>query len=111
MHAVDRALERYGLIPTPSEWRQALIDIIDAAERIPPARALLLRNDGAKEHWACQLGARAVVAVYDPQTACIVSLVPIARELVERHGQTRNQRHHVPRRRDKAERYQPEWED
>ena len=109
-HAVDRADNRFGLEPTPQEWRQLLLDIIEAAGQIGAPRAILLRRAPPAEHWACRIAGCPVVAVYRPDLACIITLVPFARRLAERHAFKRTQKKHAPRRKDAAGRYRPRWE-
>jgi hypothetical protein len=110
-HAVARASDRFGIEPTPFEWRQLLLDIIDAAGCIGLPRAILLRRESDTEHWAALIKRCPVVAVYHPDTACIITLTPFARRLAERHDMSSAQREHAPRRKNRAERYRPQWGD
>ena len=109
IHALDRAFERFGIDPAPRYWRQALLDIIEAAARIGLPRAILLRRETEVEYWCCAINGCQVVAVYRPDHACIITVTPLTGRAKRDDHRHYNRR--TPRRKDKADRYRPRWGD
>lgn len=75
-HATDRAASRYGLQPNETDWRNALLAITGAVLHEPSAAYLMARNQDGTERWIVQLGAAAVIALYDPERALVITLLP-----------------------------------
>ena len=76
-HAAERAAERYGLTPTRAEWSRAVLDIIDTIAGDSRAASLVAIKPGGKEEWLVNLAGSAVLAIYAPSTAVIVTLRPV----------------------------------
>lgn len=74
-HADERIWERFGYGATTADWRQAGLDIMDAAVGERRA-ALLIRRCHGKEWWYVRVGPCAVRVVYDPNKAVIVTVLP-----------------------------------
>lgn len=83
-HARSRAAERLGFEPTPDQWREAALSILDtiAGQRIA---ALLIRKSvpygGVSllmkgEIWAVKIGARQARVIWSPVNAVIVTVLP-----------------------------------
>ena len=99
-HAVERATKRYGITFDPQEWRQMLLEIL-AVRAGEPGRALFVGSPhtfpGTAEY-QLMLGDRMVKVSYDPNTACIVTVVPLSRKMkgsrynIRGEGQTRRER-------------------
>jgi hypothetical protein len=83
-HAAERAAERYGLTPTEADWSQCVLDIIDTVGGDRCAALLLRIFVDDKERWLVHLAGEEVVAIYDPNTATIIT-VQRARRSVENH--------------------------
>ena len=75
-HARSRAAERYGIHATIDEWRRAVMDIMDAVSGAAARATLLARLPAERERWLVRLGTRAIVVVYLPRAALIVTAIP-----------------------------------
>lgn len=76
----QRDAEAAGLSPSPGDWRSVLLDILDAAEGVPDAAARFLCCGYAeREIYRVNLAGRLVRAVYSPDAALIVALLPDSR--------------------------------
>ena len=78
----QRDAEAAGLAPVPGEWRSALLDILDAAEGTPSAARFIGCGYAGRELYAVTLCGRIVRAVYSPEAALIVALLPDQRVAV-----------------------------
>jgi hypothetical protein len=74
-HAAQRAAERYGFTPTREDWRQAFLDITDAATGARNSAVLLRRYFDGIERWTVRLAGRPVIAVYNPLEALIITIL------------------------------------
>ncbi len=73
-HARQRVSERYGVTPTPSDWRLAQADILDGR-----AVRTRCRPDGeAGDEYLVRLGSTAARVIFSPDTSVIVTVVPPA---------------------------------
>lgn len=104
-HAAERAAQRYGVTATKHDWKQAVLDIIGAVAGDRPAKAMLLgRDQRHTERWGVTICGRAMVAIYDPEAAAIITVIPWGRELGNRYAPG-IQSKHQPRRRESSDRY------
>ena len=69
-HAEDQILSRYLYEPTPADWRAAFLDIVDRRSCL-----LARQRDGIERH-IVRVGNVAVVIVYDPATATMITVLP-----------------------------------
>lgn len=109
-HAVQRAWERYGIDASPGDWLQAFLDITGVMLGEVPPRAILLAHKHALggERWAVRLGRHSVIAVYEPDRAQIVTVLPMRdRNLVKRYATPPRQAGRV--RRETDDRYRHDW--
>lgn len=74
-HAAERAAERYGLVPSVAEWGQAILDITDTVLGLRSGAVLLARK-GMMERWLVNIGGAAMIAIYDPSQAAIITVQP-----------------------------------
>jgi hypothetical protein len=70
-HADDRMAERYGFVPTVTEWRNILLAIWDG-------RSVLSRRDvdGREVHYV-SIGRVPVRVVYSPWDAVVITALPL----------------------------------
>lgn len=88
-HADIRAHERFGIEATAADWRAAVLSIWNTlAGETPTALFLGVIADG-KEAWGLHLGGHDVRVVYDPATACIVTVTDLRRRAI---GEKRHQK-------------------
>lgn len=73
-HARVRAWQRYRAVATPEGWRQVWLDIVDTAAGERVAAALVGHSWDGKEVWRVELDGQMVDAVYDPDTATVVTV-------------------------------------
>ena len=75
-HAVAQAAARYGIAPAWEEWERARQAIIAAVLRESSDAVLLKRGDDGGERWLVRLGDDPVIAIYRPEDALIVTVLP-----------------------------------
>lgn len=86
-HAAERAAERYGVVPSVEEWGQAILDITDTVLGLRSG-AILLARKGAMERWLVRIGGAAMIAIYDPSQAAIITVQPSSLFPTKRSGIT-----------------------
>lgn len=96
-HAAYRAAERYGIKASVLDWHGLLIDITDTVLGIRASAMLLRRERSGVERWLARLGPSAVIVIYDPNEAAVLTLLPAdaktAQHKVARHfGRSRRER-------------------
>lgn len=74
-HAMQRAIERYHLVPRDDLWRQALIDITDTVEGFSNAAEFKRAMPNGREKWVLTVDGTRVPVIYDPETACVVTVL------------------------------------
>lgn len=75
-HAIEQAAARCGVVASAEEWEAARQAIIASVLGEPSgAMRLKVRADGS-ERWLVNLAGRAVLAVYDPERALIITVLP-----------------------------------
>jgi len=70
-HAAQRFNLRYGAFTENADWITAFLDILDG-------RSIMLARDpatGIEKHLAKVAGIEAIL-IYDPSTACIITVLP-----------------------------------
>jgi hypothetical protein len=77
-HARLRARERLGFDPTPADWRDAALAILNtlAAGRTASEEAMLVRLTGAAEVWRIPIATRQALVVWSPKLASIITVLP-----------------------------------
>ncbi len=73
-HATERALERYGVDASLADWQRAVADIMDVVAGTGCA-AMLLRRYANAEHWIVRVNGEAMIAVYSPASAVILTVL------------------------------------
>lgn len=103
-HAEQRALDHFGLRPSPSDWLDVVAQITDR-----PPRALLMwshqRSNGLKERWLVRLCGQQVTIIWAPDSNPLIVTV-LAREYAHASPQVeqmlkrpmRTQDHDAPNR-------------
>jgi hypothetical protein len=76
-HARVRILERYGFIPTELEWMIAFLDVTDQ-------RTILTRRERDREYHYVRIGVQIVRAVYCPESAQFITVLPLSRPKAKR---------------------------
>ncbi len=75
-HARERAISRYGLDASDAEWWRLVADILDTATGERTAALLLARLPHGNERWLARLGTTPIVAVWSPNDAIVVTVLP-----------------------------------
>lgn len=76
IHAETRAWQRYGCAPTAPEWRDAVCAITSTVMGLVAPAMRLRRHRGGIEEWIVRVGDVAMRVVYNPASACIVTVLP-----------------------------------
>ena len=105
-HAVERALTRYGITAPAEAWRALLLDILDAAEGATGSAVLLRREAAGVERWLARLGETPVIAVYNPERALIMTVLPQGARAAFSENRQKPGR---PRRRERARPLDEGW--
>lgn len=87
-HAAERAKERFGVDVTDEQWREAVMAIWDTVAGGCALALFLGALPAGKEAWAVRLAGHDVRVIYDPATACIVTVTGMQRRAIGAH------RHH-----------------
>ena len=74
-HAMQRAIERYHIVPHDAVWRGMLLDITDTVLGLREAAELKRRMPNGREKWLLTIGGTVVPVIYSPATACVVTLL------------------------------------
>lgn len=76
-HAVDRIRERHGIEVSQTDMAEVVLCIINTIDDSERSALLTSRNpDNGRETWLVSLRGRQFRVVYDPQMACIVTVLP-----------------------------------
>ena len=75
-HAIERAEKCYGLTAAPLEWRTAYLDLLDTIFGERTAAVLLARLERGGERWLLSVAGQAVIVIYQPMNAAVVTVVP-----------------------------------
>lgn len=74
-HAIDRALERYGVLLDADDIETLVMDIIASVDGDP--RAILMDQSNGIEVWWVKVRGHDMRVVYGPVTASIVTVLPL----------------------------------
>ena len=74
-HAMQRAIERYKIVPHEIVWQQVLLDITDTVLGLREAAELKRRFPNGREKWLVTIGGVAVPVIYAPFDACVVTVL------------------------------------
>lgn len=74
LHARQRAEERLGFVPTPEEWRDTALAVLDSLGGT--ARALMLRHTSqGGEVWMVSIRGVPARVVWSPEQAMIITVL------------------------------------
>lgn len=74
-HAQSRARERYGVAPEPQDWADAVLSITSACMGLPAPALLVGRCRKGHERWVVRVAGVAMLLVYAPQAARVVTVL------------------------------------
>lgn len=75
-HAIDRAAERYGVTATEDDFAVLVCDLLDTLTGVRASAVRLRRLPSGLEHWLARLCGVAVIVVYAPDLARVLTVLP-----------------------------------